>query len=66
MLKPNSVPDMAELILATSGKERRELLVAADKLHLFQGQKVSIYGKAAAIKCVVLHCLYMKMQMPHS
>ena len=47
MIKPNSVPVAAVVILATSGKERCELLVnvAAAKLQLFQGQE-SINGSS--------------------
>ena len=61
-------PVMTVAILATSGMERRDLLIATAKLQLFQGQE-SISGiAAAAIKNVVWHCLSMKKvvwQMPH-
>ena len=51
---------MTVAILATSGMERRDLLVATAKLQLFQGQE-SISGIAvAAIKNVVWRCLSMK------
>ena len=47
-------------ILATSGMERHDLLIATAKLQLFQGQE-SISGiAAAAIKNVVRRCLSMK------
>ena len=50
---------MTVTMLATSGIERRDLLIATAKLQLFQGQE-SISGiAAAAIKNVVWHCLSM-------
>ena len=52
MFKPYSVPVTAMVMLATrsSGKERRELLVAAAKLQLFNIRKVFIHGMVVTIK----------------
>ena len=57
---------MTVTMLATSGMERRDLLIATAKLQLFQGQE-SISGiAAAAIMALPIHGIYSNCHTSHT